>query len=86
MWLYFAHMGMNSDQCRMARAALKWSTEDLSKAAAVGINTVQRFERGSDTRQSSIVAMERALADAGAVFVAADAPSLGGGPGVRLRA
>ena len=69
----------------MARAALKWSTDDLSKAAGVGINTVQRFERGSDTRQSTITALETALAGAGITFIAEDAPSLSGGTGIRLK-
>jgi len=78
-------MMMNPDQCRMARAALKWSSQELGSAAGVGLNTVQRFERGSDSRHSSVVAIQRALEAAGIVFLADGETSLAGGPGVRLR-
>lgn len=65
----------------MARAALSWSAQKLADAAAVGINTVNRYERGGDARMSSVEKMRRALEAAGVEFIAEN----GGGPGVRLR-
>lgn len=65
----------------MARAALNWSTQDLAKAAAVGANTVNRFEAGQDARVSSVEKMRKAMEDAGVIFVAEN----GEGPGVRLK-
>jgi transcriptional regulator with XRE-family HTH domain len=72
---------MKSIQCRMARAALGWSTQELAKAADVGVNTVNRFEAGQDARVSSVDKMRRALETAGVIFVEEN----GDGPGVRLR-
>lgn len=71
---------MTPAQCRMARAALNWTTSDLAKAAGIGINTVNRFEGGADTRTSSVNKLRDALEDAGIVFIAEN----GGGAGVRL--
>jgi transcriptional regulator with XRE-family HTH domain len=65
----------------MARAALNWTTSDLAKAAGIGINTVNRFEGGSDTRLSSVNKLRSALEDAGIAFIAEN----GGGAGVRLK-
>ncbi len=65
----------------MARAALDWSTQDLARAASVGVNTVNRFEAGQDARVSSVDKMRAALEAAGVIFVAEN----GEGPGVRLR-
>jgi len=68
-------------QCRMARAALEWSTQDLAREAGVGVNTVNRFEKGQDARLSSVAAIRAALESAGVIFVEDN----GEGPGVRLR-
>lgn len=35
-------------QSRMARAALRWSLEDLAETAGIGTNTANRFEHGED--------------------------------------
>lgn len=72
---------MKPIQCRMARAALNWNTQDLAKAAGVGANTVNRFEAGQDARVSSVEKMRAAMENAGVIFVAEN----GEGPGVRLR-
>lgn len=61
----------------MARAALKWSTQDLAEKAGVGVNTVNRFEDGQDARVSSVDKMRTALEVAGIEFI--------NGTGVRLR-
>lgn len=61
----------------MARAALKWSTQDLAREAGVGANTVNRFEDGQDARVSSVEKMRVALEAAGIEFI--------NGSGVKLR-
>lgn len=65
----------------MARAALNWSTVELAQAAGVGLNTVNRFERGADVRVSSVNKIQGALELAGIEFI----PPNGGGAGVRLK-
>lgn len=72
-------------QCRMARAALGWNTADLATRAGVGAATVNRFEAGqSKPIGSTLGAMQRALEEAGVIFLAAG-ETADGGPGVRLR-
>ncbi|RAH99609.1 transcriptional regulator [Acuticoccus sediminis] len=65
----------------MARAAVGWGVRDLAAAAGVTANTVTRIEKGSDAKQSTLQALQRALEDAGVEFI----PENGGGAGVRLR-
>ncbi|AWN36521.1 transcriptional regulator [Methylobacterium radiodurans] len=65
----------------MARAALGWSTQDLAREAAVGVNTVNRFEAGQDARMSSVTKMQSALEAGGVILIEEN----GEGPGVRLR-
>jgi predicted transcriptional regulator len=72
---------MTPTQCRMARAALDWSTTDLARAAEVGPATVNRFETGQDARISTVEKLRTALEAAGVVFIAEN----GGGAGVRFR-
>uniref|UniRef100_A0A7Z0QI15 Transcriptional regulator n=2 Tax=Bradyrhizobium barranii subsp. barranii TaxID=2823807 RepID=A0A7Z0QI15_9BRAD len=74
---------MKPEQCRMARAALKWSTQKLAEMASVGVNTINRFEDGQDARLSSVDKMKRALESAGVIFLS-DGQTIDGGPGVRL--
>ncbi len=78
-------MSMNASQCRMARAALGWSTDRLASEAKVGRATVQRFEQGGDARNSSLDAMQATLEAAGVEFISLGQHSLDGGPGIRLR-
>jgi transcriptional regulator with XRE-family HTH domain len=72
---------MTPIQCRMGRAALGWTTNELAKRAHVGANTINRFETGQDARISSVEKMRSAMAAAGVEFI----PENGGGPGARLR-
>ena len=65
----------------MARAALGWSTTDLATAANVGVNTVNRFETGRDSRLSTVQKLRTAMEEAGLVFINEN----GGGVGVLLR-
>lgn len=75
---------MTPEQCRMARAALGWSSHDLAEAAGVGISTVNRFETDQATPiEATLAAMKRALENAGAIFLD-DSNADHGGVGVRL--
>lgn len=61
-------ISMTPTQSKMARVALKWTTDDLAAKAAVGRMTVARFERGDSVAAESVAKMQKALADAGADF------------------
>ena len=73
---------MNADQCRMARAALHWTFDDLAERAGLGKATVRRFEaEGTDARTSTAAKIRDAFEAAGVTFLDDD----GNGPGVRLK-
>lgn len=78
-------MSITPEQCRMARAALRFSAAQLAEAAKVGVMTVSSFERGNDAYASTIDKLQAALEAAGVEFIPDGSPSGGGGPGVRLR-
>lgn len=59
---------MTPTQSRMARVALKWTTDDLATNAGVGRMTVARFERGDSVAAETVEKLRKALADAGADF------------------
>jgi transcriptional regulator with XRE-family HTH domain len=42
------------DQCRIARAALKWSLTDLASESGIGRATVARFELGQTVQPETI--------------------------------
>jgi transcriptional regulator with XRE-family HTH domain len=67
-------------QCRMARTALGMKIAELAEQANVSTNTVVRFEKGEDLKESTVDQLRSALEDAGVRFI----PENGGGPGVRL--
>lgn len=67
----------------MARAALNLSLADLAKATGVRTMTVSEFERGADSRRSTVEKLQAELERAGAVMIP---PGEGLGAGVRLRA
>jgi transcriptional regulator with XRE-family HTH domain len=69
---------MKAIQLRMARAAIGWGVRVLAEKAGVTANTVTRIENGSDAKQSTIEALQRALEAAGIEFTNGDQP------GVRL--
>ena len=69
-------------QVKMARTALGWGVRDLAKKAELAANTVSRFENGSDVMVGTLSQMQKAMEDAGVIFVPADDT---GGPGVRLK-
>lgn len=58
---------MTPVQCRMSRAALKWSTADLAAAAKVNSTTVNRFENGKDAYTSTASKLEAAFTVTGQI-------------------
>lgn len=72
---------MVGSQCRMARAALGLGVRELAEAAQVSPSTVTRLEAGDELKPRTVEAVQRALEDAGVIFIDEN----GEGPGVRLR-
>ncbi len=71
-----------SDQIRAARAFLRWSAEDLARAAVVGYSTVRRMEAAEGVPSASgknLEAVQRALEAQGIEFTNDD-----DGPGIKL--
>lgn len=69
-------------QIRAARALLGWSQQQLADKAIVSLNAVARLEKGIvDSRVSTVLAIQKALAKAGVEFLNADQK----GEGVRLK-
>jgi transcriptional regulator with XRE-family HTH domain len=68
-------------QIRAARALLGWSQQELADRAIISLNALNRLERGEvDPRVSTLMAVHKALADAGVEFL----PIGEKGEGVRL--
>ncbi len=65
----------------MARAALGWSVRDLASRAGLAANTVSRYENGTDAYGETLTKIQRALEDAGIIFIDENDE----GPGVRLK-
>ena len=59
---------MNATQCRMGRAALRWSLDDLAKAGGVNRRTVLRFEAGETVQSETIEGLRAALVKEGIGF------------------
>jgi hypothetical protein len=75
---------LTSSQIRAGRALLKWSANDLARAAALGVNTVRRAENAEEETSMTAandLAVRHAMESAGVEFIDEN----GGGPGVRLR-
>jgi transcriptional regulator with XRE-family HTH domain len=60
---------MNIRQCRMARAALDWSQQDLAKAAGVSARTVIRYEAGEAVLAPRAQALRIAFEAKGVLFI-----------------
>jgi DNA-binding LacI/PurR family transcriptional regulator len=68
---------------RAGRALIRWSAEDLAKAAKLGVATVRRAENVDgepSITEANCEAIQRALEAAGVEF------TNGGQPGVRMKA
>jgi transcriptional regulator with XRE-family HTH domain len=71
-------------QIRSARAALKWSAQELANKAGVSLPTIKRFEQVDGippSRSSTLMDVKTALEGAGIEFVGAPEDR----PGIRLR-
>ena len=56
------------EQCRAARAALRWSVADLATSAGLAENTVTAFELGRSVRDLSMLRIKYAFEKAGCSF------------------
>lgn len=57
-------------QCKAARALLKWRQDHLAKAAGLGMATVADYESARrEPTYYCMTSIERALREAGAVFI-----------------
>lgn len=58
---------MNNKQCRMARAGLKWSVQDLADRSGVNKNTISRFERDGGSQMRTAEKIEKCFLATGKV-------------------
>jgi DNA-binding Xre family transcriptional regulator len=75
---------ITTSQIRAARALIRWSANDLSNKAGIGISTIKRLEVMNgvpDINISTMVAIQVALEAAGIEFIGSPDDR----PGVRLR-
>jgi transcriptional regulator with XRE-family HTH domain len=78
---------INGPQIRAARALLAWSVTELARRAGLSYATVQRAERAAGipaTQAPNLFAIQRAIEDAGVVFLE-PGENRSGGAGVRFR-
>ena len=71
-------------QIRAARAALRWTSEDLASHSGITSRTIKRFEQDDgipSSRSSTLVVIQKALETAGIEFIGTPED----GPGIRLR-
>ena len=68
---------LTPDQCRMGRAALEWSQQDLASKSGVGSTSVKKFELGAPLRPLLLSALRRAMEDAGVGFIDEGATVMG---------
>jgi transcriptional regulator with XRE-family HTH domain len=77
-------MSILPQQSRAARGLLDWTLADLAVASSLGLSTVKNFENAiRDTTAANLIAIRRALEDAGVEFTPAKSGKWG--VGVRLR-
>ena len=78
---------LTASQIRAARALVDWSGPELAHAAGLSLPTIRRMESAMGPGRSSaenVEAVQRALEEAGVVFLDAGTVTTGG-PGVRLK-
>jgi transcriptional regulator with XRE-family HTH domain len=74
-------MDITGAQCRGARGLLGMTQAELARASGVSLRTITHFEANERRPITPIlVALRKALEDAGIEFIAEN----GGGPGVRI--
>jgi transcriptional regulator with XRE-family HTH domain len=69
------------EQLKMARAALNWTVRDLAEKSGIALNTISRYENGTDAYNETLMKLRRTLESAGVIFIDGN----GEGPGVRLK-
>lgn len=60
---------MNVIQCRMARAALSWSWDNLAQASGVSRRTIAKFEGGGSILPENVEALRATFVREGIEFV-----------------
>jgi transcriptional regulator with XRE-family HTH domain len=66
-----------AEQCRAARALLKWKQEELAEKAGLAISTIKDFEAERRTPHApNLAQIERAFIEAGIEFTNGEAPGL----------
>jgi transcriptional regulator with XRE-family HTH domain len=77
-------MSITSSQVRAAKALLRWSGEDLARAAGVSLSSIRRVEASKGVPEAqnmrTLIAIKKALENAGVRFVGSPEDA----PGVRL--
>ena len=64
-------------QCRMARAALRWTVQELAAKAGVGRATTTRFEvEQAEPMPATPAVIRRAFEAAGVEFASGDVPGV----------
>jgi len=66
----------------MARAALGWTLKELADRAGVNMNTISRYEAGSEILSGTMEKIEEALTGQGVIFIDEDAEHH---PAIRIR-
>ena len=78
-------MSITSEQIRAAKAIIRWSGEDLAKAAGVSLSSIRRIEAASGIPKAqnmrTVLAIRAALEAAGVEFIGTPDDR----PGVRLK-
>lgn len=60
---------MDQTQCRMARAALGWSVNDLAGKSGIAARSIARFEAGESVKPETVAALAQALVVGGVAFI-----------------
>lgn len=78
-------MSITSDQVRAGKVMLRWSGEELAKAAGVSLSSIRRVEASTGVPEGqnmkTLLAIKKALEAAGIEFIGTPEDA----PGVRLR-
>ena len=75
---------VTAEQIRAARAALRWTIEDLSSETSISVRTIKRIESSpgiASAHSQTVHAIQRALEAAGVEFIGTPDDA----PGIRLR-
>jgi transcriptional regulator with XRE-family HTH domain len=60
---------MNVAQCRMARAGLDWTLDDLADASGVARRTIAKFEAGGNVLPEKVEALRQCFVGQGVEFI-----------------